>query len=78
MPWLSARVPIATHRGGPIGLSEADPEGALLEIRAFESLGVEHIALVFEETDPKKLIAAVERFDSEVVKAVGARLSERS
>jgi probable F420-dependent oxidoreductase len=78
MPWLSARVPIATHRGGPIGLSEADPEGALLEIRAFESLGVEHIALVFEETDPTKLVAAVERFDSEVVKAVGARSSERS
>ena len=43
----------------------------LREIRAFESLGVEHLALVFEATEPAKLAAALERFDAEVVKGVG-------
>jgi hypothetical protein len=51
-------------------LSQADPEAAVRVIRAFESLGVEHLALVFEAADPAKLTTAMERFDSEVVKAV--------
>jgi probable F420-dependent oxidoreductase len=72
MPWLSARVPIATEHTEALGLSQADPEAAVRAIRAFEGLGVEHLVLVFEETDPAKLAAAMERFDTEVVKAVAA------
>jgi len=49
--------------------SAAIPRQCCREIRAFESLGVEHLALVFEATEPAKLAAALERFDAEVVKA---------
>ena len=44
----------------------------LAEIRALESLKVELLALVFEPTDPDRLVAAVERFDREVAMAARA------
>jgi hypothetical protein len=44
----------------------------LHEVRAFEGVGVEHLALAFHATDAAKLAAAIERFDSEVVKALVA------
>ncbi len=70
MPRLSARVPVASGRTEAAGLSLADPEATLREIRAFEAVGVEDLALVFEPTDPAELAAALERFDGEVVQAL--------
>ena len=70
MPALSVRVTVTTERTEGAGYSLADPEAMLREIRAFESLGVEHLAPAFDATDPAKLAAAIERFDSEVVKAL--------
>jgi probable F420-dependent oxidoreductase len=70
MPALSARVTVTTERTEAAGYSLADPEAILREIRAFESVGVEHLALAFDATDAAKLVAAIERFDSEVVKAL--------
>jgi probable F420-dependent oxidoreductase len=61
MPALSVRVAV-TSLGG-------DPAAMVGEIRAYSDLGVEHLALVFDATEPAALAAAVERFDSEVVKA---------
>ena len=70
MPALSARVTVTTERTEGAGYSLADPEAMLHEIRAFESVGVEHLALAFDATDAAKLAAVIERFDSEVVKAL--------
>jgi hypothetical protein len=49
----------------------ADPTTMLRDVRAFEAMGVEELALVFAETDPAALTAAIEHFDAEVVKALG-------
>ena len=62
-PWISARL-AATALG-------SDPESTLRALGAFESLGVEHLALAFDASDPAELAAAIERFDTEVVKAAG-------
>ena len=42
-----------------------------MEIKAYRVIP-NLLVLVFEETDPAKLAAAMERFDTEVVKAVAA------
>jgi probable F420-dependent oxidoreductase len=71
MPALSARVAVTAERTEGAGYSLAgDPTAMIRDIRAFEILGVEHLALVFEETDPMKLATILERFDGEVAKAV--------
>jgi hypothetical protein len=72
MPRLSARVAVKAERveGGGYSLS-GDPQAMARDIRAFEGLGVDHLALVFDATEPAQLVAAIERFDSEVVRAVG-------
>ncbi len=73
MPRLSARLAVTAEAaaGGRYSLS-GDPAVMARDIRAFESLGVEHLAVVFEAGRPDKLVAAVERFDTDVVKvAVG-------
>jgi probable F420-dependent oxidoreductase len=70
MPALSARVTVTTERTEGAGYSLADPEAMLHEVRAFESVGVAHLALALDATDPAKLAAVIERFDSEVIKAL--------
>jgi probable F420-dependent oxidoreductase len=70
MPALSVRVTVTTERSQGAGYSLADPEAMMHEIRAFESVGVEHLALAFDATDPAKLAATIERFDSQVIKAL--------
>jgi probable F420-dependent oxidoreductase len=70
MPWLSARVPIAIEQRDGGGVSLAHPEAARTEVRAFQSLGLDHLALAFQATDPARLTAAIELVDNEVVKAV--------
>ena len=58
-PAFSVRVPVSS-----------DLAAMLEDVRGFQELGVGHLALVFSETDPAKLAAAMERFDREVVKAL--------
>jgi probable F420-dependent oxidoreductase len=62
MPSLSVRSAVSA-----LG---SDPEAQLATVRAFESLGVADIALVFEATEPAELSAAIEDFDRHVVKAM--------
>ncbi len=69
MPWLSARVPIAIEQRAGGGASLAHPEATKAEIEAFGRLGLDHLALVFQATDPARLTAAIELVDSEIVKA---------
>jgi hypothetical protein len=44
----------------------------LEEVRAFAAIGVEHLALGFEPREPDAFVAAVQRFDREVVTAADA------
>jgi hypothetical protein len=67
MPTLSARVRV--HHGPTDDRSfilRGSPEEIGEGIRAFEELGVEHLALVFPETSPDALVIAAERFAGEV------------
>jgi hypothetical protein len=40
------------------------------EVRKFADLGVDHIGLWFDTTDPRELVDAMERFDREVAPLV--------
>jgi probable F420-dependent oxidoreductase len=60
MPAISARVAVT-----------ADSAAMLRDLRAFESVGVGELVLVFPENEPADLVAAIESFDREVVKASG-------
>ena len=60
MPALSARVPVAP-----------DHVAMLRDVRAFESLGLAELVLVFPEADPVGMVAAIESFDRDVVKVLG-------
>jgi probable F420-dependent oxidoreductase len=67
MPTLSARVRV--HHGPTDDRSfilRGSPEDIAEGIRAFEELGVEHLALVFPEPTPDALVIAAERFADEV------------
>ena len=46
-----------------------DAEAMVAELRAFESLGVSHVAVDFAETDAERGRDLMERFDREVVSA---------
>jgi probable F420-dependent oxidoreductase len=61
MPAVSARVSVTT-----------DHAEMLRDARAFEILGVAELVLVFPETEPPQLVAAIESFHREVVGALGA------
>lgn len=71
MPWLSAR---ATTEFGPATNKfyaiRGTPEEMAAEVRAFEALGVSHIALNFAVTDPAGVSALAERFAREVAPLV--------
>jgi len=71
MPWLTVRAWTefgpATSRHYAI---RGTPEEMAAEVRAFEALGVEHIALWFDSTDPAELAGLVERFAREVAPLV--------
>jgi probable F420-dependent oxidoreductase len=62
MPSLSVRSAVSALGG--------EPAARLATVRAFESLGVAEIALVFEVTEPAELSAAIEDFDRDIVKAM--------
>jgi probable F420-dependent oxidoreductase len=71
MPWLTARVRVqfgeATDSAYAI---RGDHHAMADEIRAWEELGVEHLALWFGTTDPGQLAVLVERFGHEVAPLV--------
>lgn len=70
MPHLSARVSV--RFGPPEGNGyqmSGDPAAMLREVQGFAAIGVEHLALGFEPREPAAFVAAIERFDREVVKA---------
>jgi probable F420-dependent oxidoreductase len=67
MPVLSARVRV--HFGpheSPFYVIAGTPEQMVAEVRAFQEVGVSHLALDFAETDPHAAVVLMERFDSEV------------
>jgi alkanesulfonate monooxygenase SsuD/methylene tetrahydromethanopterin reductase-like flavin-dependent oxidoreductase (luciferase family) len=67
MPGLSARVRVAL--GAPAEASytmHGSPSEVADEIRRFEELGVDHLALVFAERDRDGLGRSVQRFVTEV------------
>ena len=71
MPFLSART--TTEFGATTGTYYAirgTPEEMAAEVRAFESLGVAHLALSFQLTDPEAVRAVAERFANEVAPLV--------
>jgi probable F420-dependent oxidoreductase len=68
MPALGARVRVEFDR--PAGSSYAmrgSPEEIAAEVRAFAALGVGHLALSFQVTDPDEVVSRAERFEREVV-----------
>jgi len=68
MPQLSARAAVHFGPAGGGGYTiTGDPAAMQAEVRAFGAVGVEHLAVGFDARDPDKFVAAVERFDREVV-----------
>ncbi|HET7676840.1 MAG TPA: TIGR03619 family F420-dependent LLM class oxidoreductase [Candidatus Limnocylindrales bacterium] len=70
MPTLSARVRVRFGDPPASGYALAGgPEAMRHDVAAFARLGVELLVLVFDETDPGRVVAAMERFDEEVVRS---------
>ncbi|MGO9206173.1 MAG: LLM class flavin-dependent oxidoreductase [Candidatus Limnocylindrales bacterium] len=68
MPRLSARLTVrfdAPASGSAV--LAGDPPAMLAQVRAFAAIGVEELAIGFEPRLPDTFVAAVERFDREVV-----------
>lgn len=74
MPVLSARVSVqfGNHQGSGYVLA-GDPDQLVDDVSAFADLGVEHLAVGFAARDPESVVAAMERFDRDVVKPVRER-----
>ena len=71
MPWLTARAWIDFDASGGRHYSiRGTPDEMAAEIKAFAALGVEHIAVWFEATEPDELVRRMERFEREVVPLV--------
>jgi probable F420-dependent oxidoreductase len=71
MPWLTARA--YTQFGAATDKFYAirgTPEEMAAEVRAFEALGVSHLALWFDATDPGEVSALAERFARDVAPLV--------
>jgi probable F420-dependent oxidoreductase len=72
MPLLSARVHVAWDE--PVRSAEprtyamrGSAEDVAAEVAKWTELGVEHLALVFDADSVESLVAAIERFDTEVI-----------
>jgi probable F420-dependent oxidoreductase len=71
MPTVSVRVRVRFD--GPALKAHTlagSPEHMLADLRAFQELGVAHVALVLDQTAPERVAAIAERFDREVIKAL--------
>jgi len=71
MQWLTARAPVEFGpASGRFFAIRGTPEEMAAEVRAFEALGVGHLALWFKATDPAEVSAHAERFAREVAPLV--------
>lgn len=71
MPSLSARVRVQFDDAKePSYAMRGSPDDIAADVRAFAALGVEHLALYFETTDPAEIVARAERFAREVAQLV--------
>jgi probable F420-dependent oxidoreductase len=69
-PTFSARVRVSFDaEKAPFYMLQGTPDEMIAELRAFEEIGVDHVAVDFGETDPERVRDSVERFDREVVAA---------
>jgi probable F420-dependent oxidoreductase len=68
MPSLSARVQVrfGERPRGWYAIA-GTPEAMAAEVRAFQALGVGHLAVGFGETDPERVVSAAVRFDRDVL-----------
>jgi probable F420-dependent oxidoreductase len=68
VPLISARFRVAfgAHEV-PYFMVAGTPEQMIGELREFEALEVDHIAVDFAETDPDRLVMLVERFHNDVL-----------
>jgi probable F420-dependent oxidoreductase len=71
MPWLTARATVR-FGGAPdkAYVLHGTPDEMAAEVRAFEALGVSHVALAFGKTDPAEVSGLAERFALEVAPLV--------
>lgn len=69
-PTISARVRVSfgAHEA-PYYQMAGTAEQMINEVRAFEELGVSHLAVDFVETNPARSVELIERFDGEVASA---------
>jgi probable F420-dependent oxidoreductase len=74
-PILQARCQVLFDKPaqGFYALAGSDDD-MIADVRAFRELGVSHLALDLRETGPDRVVAAMERFDRQVVAAVRADL----
>ncbi len=71
MPWLSARVRVDFSSETEAGYRIAGrPDEMAAEVRRFADLGFRHLAFGFGETTPERVVAAMERFEREVLAAL--------
>jgi probable F420-dependent oxidoreductase len=72
MPSLTARIRVAFDRPAGSGYALAgDAEAMAADLRRFAGLGLEEVALFFDEPSPDAILGAIERFDREVRPLVG-------
>ena len=71
MPALSARVRVEFDGAAESSYAmRGTPDEMAAEVRAFAAIGVEHLGLAFQATDPDEVVRRVEQFDREVVPLV--------
>ena len=71
IPALSARVRVEFDVSADSSYAmRGSPEEMAAEVRAFAAIGVGHLALAFQATDPDEVVRRAERFDREVVPLV--------
>lgn len=69
-PTFSARVRVAFgDEEAPFYMLKGNPDTMVSELRAFEAVGVNHVAADFAETDAERVRDLLERFDREVASA---------
>ena len=69
-PTFSARMRVSFDANkAPFYMLSGDPAAMVAELRAFQALGVSHVAVDFAETDAESCRDLMERFDREVVSA---------
>lgn len=70
MPAVSVRVRVRWGDPGAGHALSGSPETMLAEVRAYQALGVRHLALLFDDVAPAGLTASVERFQRDVLAAL--------